>query len=86
MGEEHAESYIATARVEFAAGVGQEFRDSAGYGCVQLEQAALVEECGHRRGGDHFGDRGEVEEGFGSDVRVKIPTSGKSGQKWGTRS
>ena len=50
---------------------------------VQIEQAAVVEDHGHGRGGDDFGQRGNVEEGGGIDV--KIPTlSQRTRQGWGT--
>jgi hypothetical protein len=61
--QEHAHRHVLAARIGFAAGVDEEFRDGAQQRRVEFEKASFVKECSHRRGGDGFGDGGEVEQG-----------------------
>jgi len=62
VGEEHAEGDVAAARVEFAAGVGQKFGDDSGYGGIQFEESAFVEDGSHGGSGDWFGEGCQVED------------------------
>ena len=86
VGEEHAEGDVAAAGIGFAAGVGHEFGDDAEYGSFEFEQAALVEDHRHGRGGDDFGDRGQVEESVAVTARSKSPPSRKEREKGGAPS
>lgn len=79
--EKLAEGDVAATGIEVAAGVCEKFGDGSGYGGVEFEKAALVEDGGHRSRGDDLGDRGQVEEGGGGDFG--IPTSRRIGETWG---
>ena len=54
--QKHAHRHAAAARIGFAAGVDEEFRDGAEQRRVEFEKASFVQECSHCRGGDDFGD------------------------------
>ena len=83
VGEEHVERDVAAAGIGFAALVGHKFRDDAGYGNFEFEQAALIEDHRHRRGGDNFGKRRQVEES--GRLHFRIPALWhRTRQGWGT--
>jgi hypothetical protein len=85
VGEQHAEGHVAAAGVRRTGGTGQEFGDEAGDGSVEFEEAAFVENHRHGRGGDDFSEGREIEESGGGYVEIKVPTSRKTGETWGTR-
>jgi len=71
--EQHAECDVVTAGIEFAAVVGEEFRENADDRGVEFEEASLVEDGSSGGGRDYFRDGGYVEEGRGGKGEVYIP-------------
>ena len=91
MGQQHAKGDVAAARIGLATIVRHEFSGTMPMtGSLEFEEATLVEEHRHRRGGDGFCDRGDVESVV---CLINIPTlrlaqgrllSKRARQGWGT--
>ncbi len=64
MSQQHAQGYGAATRV-----VASKFGDDGGHGRFEVEQSTLVEDHGHRCGGDGLGDGRQVENAGRRDGR-----------------
>ena len=75
MREKHAEGYASTARIGYAAGVDRKLGDGAVEGSVEIEQSALVEDCSHGGGRNHFRERREIEERGLMNAEIPAPST-----------